>query len=106
MHIKSILAVAAIAIAATVGSASAADQFTTLDGITAQAMTAQEMGVVEGRLGKLALSLPGFAGQPAAGKANFHAAAALTAQTAKMIQTGHTKVGSGTRAGNSGTTFD
>ena len=48
MHIKSILAVAAIALAAAVGSASAADQFTTLDGIAADVMTPREMGVVIG----------------------------------------------------------
>ena len=48
MHIKSILSAAAIALAATIGSASAADQFSTLDGIAAQAMTPQEMGVVIG----------------------------------------------------------
>ena len=49
MHIKSILSAAAIALAATIGSASAADQFSTLDGIAAQAMTPQEMGVVRGQ---------------------------------------------------------
>ncbi len=44
MQIKSIVAAAAIALAATIGSASAADQFTTLDGIAAQPLTQQEMG--------------------------------------------------------------
>ena len=46
MQIKSILAGAAIALAASVGSASAAEQLSTLEGITAQAMTPQELGVV------------------------------------------------------------
>ena len=46
MRIKSILAAAAIALAATIGSASAADQFTTLKGIEAHAMTPQEMGAI------------------------------------------------------------
>ena len=39
MHIKSILAGAAIALATTVGSAYAADQFTTLAGVPAQPLT-------------------------------------------------------------------
>ncbi len=48
MHIKSILAAAAIALAATVGSAYAADQFATLDGVTAQPMNTAEMDQVRG----------------------------------------------------------
>ena len=48
MQIKSILAAAAIALAASVGSASAAEQFSTLEGITAEALTPQEMGIVVG----------------------------------------------------------
>ncbi len=48
MQIKSIVAGAAIALAASVGSASAADQYSTLEGIAAQAMTPQEMGAVVG----------------------------------------------------------
>ena len=48
MHIKSIVAGAAIALAATIGSASAADQFTTLVGVEAQAMSSHMMGEVRG----------------------------------------------------------
>ena len=48
MGIKSIAAAVAIAFAATVGAASAADQFATLDGIAAATMTAGEMAVVRG----------------------------------------------------------
>ena len=48
MHIKSILAAAAIALAATVGSASAADQFATLDGVTVQPMNAVELDQIRG----------------------------------------------------------
>ena len=48
MHIKSILTAAAIALAATVGSASAAEQFTTLDGIAVAAMNAMELDSVRG----------------------------------------------------------
>ncbi len=48
MHIKSIAAGAAIALAATVGSASAGDQFTTLGGVTAEPMNAGEMAAVTG----------------------------------------------------------
>ena len=68
MHIKSILSAAAIALAATIGSASAADQFTTLDGITAQALTPQEMGVVIGadELTVMVTPTPGLATLPAA----------------------------------------
>ena len=43
-----LLTLAAIALAATIGSASAADPFSTLEGIAADAMTPQEMGVVKG----------------------------------------------------------
>ena len=43
MQIKSILAGAAIALAAVIGSASAAEQFTTLTGVTAEVMPADEM---------------------------------------------------------------
>ena len=48
MQIKSILAAAAIALAASVGSASAADQFSTLDGVTVQPMMNIEMDQVRG----------------------------------------------------------
>ena len=48
MQIKSILAAAAIALAATVGSASAADQFATLDGISAKALSSAELAAVQG----------------------------------------------------------
>ena len=48
MHIKSILAGAAIALVAGVGSASAADQFSTLEGIAAEAMAPRAMGEVRG----------------------------------------------------------
>ena len=60
MHIKSIVAGAAIALASTVGSASAADQFSTLEGVTADAMTPQEMGVVTGAAAaRLDIATPG-----------------------------------------------
>ncbi len=66
MHIRSIVAGAAIALVATVGSVSAADHFTTLAGITADALTPQEMGVVTGASGdKASLHITGgftFAG--------------------------------------------
>ncbi len=48
MHIKSILAGAAIALAATIGSVSAGDQFTTLDGVAAVPMTSEHMGAIRG----------------------------------------------------------
>lgn len=52
MRIKSLVSVIAIAsasvLAAGVGSASAAEQFTTLEGIPAAAMSAGEMAVVRG----------------------------------------------------------
>ena len=49
MQIKSILAGAAIALAASVGSAYAADQFATLDGVQAQPMNTAEMDGVRGQ---------------------------------------------------------
>ncbi len=48
MHIKTILAGAALALAATIGSASAAERFSTLDGVTAVAMSSGEMDAVVG----------------------------------------------------------
>ena len=48
MQIKSIFAGAAIALAATIGSASAAEQFTTLEGVTAVAMSSVEQDAVRG----------------------------------------------------------
>ena len=50
MQIKSILAVAAVALALGLGPVSAADHFNTLDGITAQSLTPNEMGAVVGEL--------------------------------------------------------
>ena len=81
MQIKSTVAAAAIALAATIGSASAADQFTTLAGVEAQAMSSHAMEVVvgshfltitapgrppaDGVPGSLLLNpLPGIAGGP------------------------------------------
>ena len=48
MQIKSILAGTALALAATIGSASAADEFMTLDGVTADMMTASELSATAG----------------------------------------------------------
>ncbi len=48
MRIKLFAAGAAIALAATIGSASAADQFSTLEGIAVDALTPQEMRAVAG----------------------------------------------------------
>ena len=49
MQIKSILAGAAIALAATFGSASAADRFSALDGIAVEPMNAVELDSVRGK---------------------------------------------------------
>ena len=49
MRIKLIASAAAIALAATISSASAAEQFTTLDGVSAATMSAGEMAVVRGQ---------------------------------------------------------
>ena len=48
MRIKSIATAAAIALAATIGSASAADPFNSLDGIPVVTMSAGELAVVRG----------------------------------------------------------
>jgi len=48
MRIKTIIAVAAIAMATTIGLASAADQFSTLEGIPAVAMSSVELDAVVG----------------------------------------------------------
>ena len=48
MHIKTIVAGAAIALAATIGSASAAEQFSTLKGIPAVAMAPAEADAIRG----------------------------------------------------------
>ncbi|MGR3718005.1 MAG: hypothetical protein ACU0B1_14810 [Thermohalobaculum sp.] len=60
MHIKSILTAAAIALVAGLGSASAADQFTALEGITAEPLNAVELDRVRGAN----LDLSGLAGVP------------------------------------------
>ena len=49
MRIKSIIPAVALALAATMGSASAAEQFTTLDGVPAATMSAGEMAAVQGQ---------------------------------------------------------
>ncbi len=54
---KSILIAAGIALAATIGSASAADQFTTLAGVEAQAMSSHAMGLVRGTSAELSVEL-------------------------------------------------
>lgn len=48
MYIKSIIAGAAIVMAATIGMVSADDQFSTLDGVTAVAMSSGELDSVVG----------------------------------------------------------
>ncbi len=48
MQIKLLVSVAAIALAATIGSASTAEQFTTLEGVTAVAMSSVEQDAVVG----------------------------------------------------------
>ena len=48
MRTTSILTATAIALAATIGSASAAEQFTTLEGVTAVAMSSSELHGVTG----------------------------------------------------------
>ena len=53
MRTTSILATAAIALVAGLGSASAADQFTTIAGFEAQAMTMQELDSVRGGAGNV-----------------------------------------------------
>ena len=89
MRIKLIAAGAAIALAATVGSASAADQFSTLEGIAAEAMTTQEMGVVIGTaVGDITLALP--AGADPGGNAGGVAGGA-TRSTGAVGQTGNTR---------------
>ena len=50
MQIKSVLAGAAISLAASIGTASAGDEFTTLDGVTAVAMSAGELDAVTGKV--------------------------------------------------------
>jgi len=48
MQIKSVVSAAAIVLAFSVGSASAAERFSTLDGVSAQPMNAAEMTAVQG----------------------------------------------------------
>ena len=50
MRTKSFLTASAIALAATIGSASAAEQFATLEGVTAEALSTQAMGEIKGQL--------------------------------------------------------
>lgn len=64
MHIKSIVAGAAIALAATVGSAYAAEQFSTLEGIPAVAMAPAEADAIRGANIGLLSTDPGVTLQP------------------------------------------
>ena len=48
MLIKSLVSAAAIALVATIGSASATEQFTTLEGVTAVPMSTSELDAVTG----------------------------------------------------------
>lgn len=48
MRITTLISAAAIALAATFGAASAADQFTTLDGVAANPMSSGELDAVKG----------------------------------------------------------
>ncbi|MEE8276555.1 MAG: hypothetical protein V3R75_05340, partial [Alphaproteobacteria bacterium] len=66
MHIKTILAGAALALAATIGSASAAERFSTLDGVTAVAMSAGELGAVVGGARHFQVSANGVLVDPSA----------------------------------------
>jgi len=50
MRNKTLVSAIVIALAATVGSASATDKFSLLEGIEAEALTSQEMGMVVGAL--------------------------------------------------------
>ena len=58
MQINSILAGAAIALAATIGSASAADMFTAITGVEVYAMTKQEMDETRGSSWFLTVFVP------------------------------------------------
>lgn len=59
MQIKSILTGAAVALAATVGSASAGDEFATLRGVAADPLMAAEMAQVRG-MGNLEFVIDGL----------------------------------------------
>ncbi len=50
MHTKLLVSAIAIALVATVGSASAAERFATLDGIAAESMSAAELSSVWGKI--------------------------------------------------------
>ena len=49
MDIKTLVSATAIVLAATIGSAFAADQFSTLDGVTAKQMTSGDLANVKGQ---------------------------------------------------------
>ncbi len=82
MQIKSILAAAAIALAASLGSAYAADQFATLDGVTAQPMNTLELDQVRGA-GGFEVTIPGIVPSPFPG-----VAFALAAEHAPNVHVG------------------
>ncbi len=61
MHIKLLISAAAIALIAGLGTASAAEQFNTLEGISAEFMSAGDMGAVVGGASYLITDTnPGF----------------------------------------------
>ena len=75
MPTKSIITAAAIAAIATIGSASAADRFTTLDGVTAVAMSNYDMDAVHGTAAHFFVLTPGGVGSVSNHKvATMHAA--------------------------------
>ena len=60
MKIMSYLTGTAIALAVSVGSASAAEQFNTLEGISADVMSSQELSRVAGAGGAVDIDRPGI----------------------------------------------
>ena len=64
MQTKLFVSAAAIALVAGFGSVSAADKFSNLEGITAEVLTSQELGVVKGAALRVRIGLAGDAGGP------------------------------------------
>ena len=82
MQIKLLVSAAAIALAATVGSATAAEQFTTLDGVIAVAMPSVEQDAVRGSAAHFTVTTFG------AGLINPDAAAAATPVAGDFFRVG------------------
>ncbi len=86
MQIKSILAAAVIALAASVGSAYAADSFATLDGVSAQTLSGLEMDQARGTAAGIHLEIPFDGADSSVGGEDFIEGVVLAATVEHLME--------------------